>query len=285
MATIAQRQQTFGPYYFGNPASMSFQEREATKRQGPSRVGTGGGEPSPASLGNPNAPSLAPGAKVNTSFANMAQNAMFGNALSQPNPGLLSGNLSLQGLGNTALGGLLGAGVKMAGLGPASLISSALGKLSQFAVNRGLMGQDTSGLAPEANLAAMNQGGPISNAAFATLTQGLGLTPAQLDALSQNAPFGRAPSPDPEGLGPVGLSDVGGLGGLTGETGDPSGITQHKGGVTPKGPPRGPETRSTLLQGEYVVNPKATRLRRGLLEAINRGASKSELAKILKAGK
>mgnify|MGYP001567938646 CR=1 FL=1 len=63
------------------------------------------------------------------------------------------------------------------------------------------------------------------------------------------------------------------------------GQSYHRGGVTRKGPPRGPEARATLLEGEYVMNPKATKLRRGLLEAINKGASKAALAKIIEAGR
>ena len=52
-----------------------------------------------------------------------------------------------------------------------------------------------------------------------------------------------------------------------------------------KGAPRGPQRRGMLLEGEYVVNPKAAKLRRGLLEAINKGASKAALVKIIEAGR
>lgn len=67
-------------------------------------------------------------------------------------------------------------------------------------------GSNTGQAPSAANLASMNQGGQISLPAFATLTQGLGITPGQLNAISQAAPFGQGPrggiDSDPDGGAP-----------------------------------------------------------------------------------
>ena len=80
------------------------------------------------------------------------------------------------------------------------------------------------------------------------------------------------PGTDGDGIG------TGGLG-----TGEGEGL--HKGGLVKRGPPRGPERRATLLEKEYVVKAKAVKLHRGLLEAINRGAPKAELRRLVEMGR
>ena len=113
----------------------------------------GGGAPGAPSPGHPGAPSYS--GTVDTSFANMAQNAITGNEnIAAPNPGLFSGNFSLGGLGNTLASlGLHGAIGMVPGLGLASLFSSGLGALSNLAGRYGMTGQDTSGLLSDAQLA------------------------------------------------------------------------------------------------------------------------------------
>jgi hypothetical protein len=71
--------------------------------------------------------------------------------------------------------------------------------------------------------------------------------------------------------------------------GDGSGISGgdggafHQGGPVTEGPPAGPERHATLLEDEFVVNPKAAKKHRPLLEAINSGAPKAKLRKLLES--
>ena len=262
--TFREKQMEFGPYYFG---------------------GSGGGEAAPAAPGNPSAPSLdvsqaAGPVSAGVQGAKAALNATSLNAA-------LSGLTGAKGLASTIQGmGLRGATSMVPGLnalqGLTALFSGPLGFLSGVLGKYGLQGQDTSGMnvTPEA-LALSNQGVPISAAQFATLTQWLGINPATLNAMNEAAPFGQ--EGDPSGVGVPGSSS-GGLGGGPGDAGGGS-ADFHRGGRVAKGPPKGPERKSTLLEGEYVIKQKAYQLRKGLVEAINRGAPKAELAKIVKAGR
>lgn len=58
----------------------------------------------------------------------------------------------------------------------------------------------------------------------------------------------------------------------------------HSGGTIP-GKGNRDTFKARLTPGEFVVNPKAAKLHRSLLEAINSGATKAELAGMMKAGK
>lgn len=136
--------------------------------------------------------------------------------------------------------------------------------------------------ATEANAAALAHG-IIAEAAF-------GLPPGLTSDVSLSESGGlsaAAAAAAAEGQGEA--SGIGGVPGSTGDSGEgdagDSGDGFHRGGPVTKGPPRGPERRARLLEGEYVVNPKAAKLRRTLLDAINRGASKSTLAQLVKAGR
>ena len=77
----------------------------------------------------------------------------------------------------------------------------------------------------------------------------------------------------------------GGLGEGSGASGPGGDAAWHTGGYVKRGPPRGPERRGMLMEKEYVVKAKAVKLHRGLLEAINRGASKGELRRLVEAGR
>lgn len=284
-----QQQQRFGPYTFAPDG------------------GAGGSGPG---LGQPTQGGPTPTGPVDIGLANMAQNAIQGTSLSQPNPGLFSGNLTGKGALSTAANvlGTLGATVMGIPAGPLGLLTSGLNAVTNAALKAGLVGQDTSGMVDQATAVA---NGFTSPSAMAAIAQGLGLNAAQLNAINQNATFGRGKGDDPDDpegtpAGPVGPSATGpsapgpaavgesGGVGTTGATdgppgGDTSGTPEDKGGYIgrkprPKVDAKG-HVRITALPTEFVVNPKATKLRRTLLEAINKGASNTELAGILKRGR
>ena len=116
-----------------------------------------------------------------------------------------------------------------------------------------------------------------------------GLTTGLSDAVA--AALGSALGVDALGGPPAGegvpgdTSGEGGLGEGSGASGPGGDAAWHKGGYVKRGPPRGPERRATLLEKEYVVKAKAVKLHRGLLEAINRGAPKGELRRLVEAGR
>lgn len=272
--TFREQQSKFGPYYFGYEG--------------------GGDAPGPGSA--PNAGTLG--------------------TLSNSTPTTMGG-FAAQGMGKGPGSGIVGKGTTMAANMALNVALNALGiptaaitapitgllSLSQLAHRAGLVGQDTSGLASPQGLASMNQGVDISNASFAALAQGLGLTNAQLDAISANAPFGQpAPAPDPSfadisnspdagigggGGGPAGSGAPGGSAGSPsggGDSGNPGDFL--KGGlVKDRSRLPGGKEPITAHEEEFVVNPKASKLHRVLLGAINGGASKLELVALMKAGR
>lgn len=85
--------------------------------------------------------------------------------------------------------------------------------------------------------------------------------------------------------GESGDTSDGGLGDGSGASGPGGDGAWHRGGYVKRGPPRGPERRGVLMEKEYVVKAKAVKLHRGLLEAINRGAPKAELRRLVEAGR
>ena len=92
------------------------------------------------------------------------------------------------------------------------------------------------------------------------------------------------PGQDPSDGGDSGDGGGSGDSGDGGSAGDSDGGF-HRGGFVKRGAPKGPERRATLLEKEFVIRKKAVKLHRGLLEAINRGASKVELKKLVEAGR
>lgn len=270
--TFREQQARFGPYYFG-----------------PQDEGGGSGPGASSVTHSAATPSITNSSP--TSFSGLVASAVPGanNSLGK----------AAIGFGTKALGTLMGVPTA-----PVTMPITGLLALSQLAHRYGLVGQDTSGLASDSSLASMNQGGPINNATFAALAQGLGLSNAQLAAISAKAPFGRGdqepapPAPSPIGL--QGLTDEGATAaaaaaadaaGAVAAGADAAGVAA---GIEDKGGYIGRKPRPTVdgkhvmvkaLKTEYVVNPKATKLHRGLLDAINSGATRTDLARMMKASK
>ena len=274
MATFKETQARFGPYFFG--------------------VGeAGGGAPAPSSpSGFANAPSIT-NSTPTTIGGFLSQGLGFG-----PNSGFAGkatttgANLGLN-IGLNALG--------IPGLAMTGPINAML-SLSQLAHRMGLQGQDTSGMMGltqgniDAALGVAQGSGPHVSQ---NITQGTGLTAGQLASLANAARgidagliTGQNANPDPNanpdaglvaaGAGPSGPTSDGGNTGIgLGDAGIGIGLgdAYHKGGPVNK------SGSARLLKKEYVVNPKAAQLHRTLLEAINKGASRAELAAMMKAGR
>ena len=138
------------------------------------------------------------------------------------------------------------------------------------------------------------------------ITEDIDVLGTEPNAAMANAPFGvvdetspvAGPHPDPaveaalqsiEADTATSSEDSGAPGAPGGSAGSPSGGGDsgnigdfHRGGRVTKGPPKGPERRATLLEKEFVVNAKAAKLHHTLLNAINSGATKNDLARLLR---
>lgn len=273
---FAQGQKSYGPYFFG----------------------VGGGDAAPSSTsGFASAPSITSSTPTTTG-------------------GFVSQGLGLSGFGGKAgtVASNIGLNLGLNALGIPAMATtvpvSGLLALSQLAHRAGLQGQDTSGMMGldqgtiDAALGIAEGSGPNTAANL----QGTGLTPGQMATISLHAMgvdpgliSGQNANPDPTsnpdaglvaaGAGPAGVGP-GPAGAPGGSAGAPSGGGDsgnpgdfHKGGKVKPGAPKGPERRATLLEGEYVIERKAYTLHKDLVEAINRGDSRSQLAAIAKAGR
>lgn len=268
--TLKERQEQFGPYYFG---------AGDVSAPGPS---------TPAGMANPGAPNIA--SNTPTTIGGFAAQAVGAKGL---------GGKAATAATNIGLNALLGLAniPTMALTGP----TNALLGLSQIANRFGLQGSPNMGLALSLTPSQLGMMGFATPEALAIAAGSLGIDPDTFGSMNLSAPLGQ-PSLDPatladaiaaaqeaanpsSGNSPSGnIGDVGGLGGGPGDAGGGS-ADFHRGGRVGRGAPKGPERRANLLEGEYVINPKAAKLRHTLLEAINKGASTTQLATILKAGR
>ena len=277
-ARFAQQQAQFGP-----PAR--FQDGGGS--------GPGMGQPTTGQQSNVTGP-------VDISFGNMISNAVQGQNLSNPNTGLFSGNLSAKGTLNTGINLGTKALSAVLGLGPLNMLSGPLNAVTNFALKQGLTGQDTSGIVSQA-VAEAN--GFTSPDAMSIIAQGLGLSAGQLASINAAAQHGLDITTNLDGptlsnidaanaAAAAAAPSAADAAGAVAAGADPAGVAN---GIEDKGGYIGRKPRQSIdkaghvpikaLRTEFVVNPKATKLRRTLLEAINSGASKAKLAGILKAGR
>lgn len=282
MTTLRQAQAKYGPYYFGANSAP--------------RTESGGGQASTPAPSAANALGIT--ASSPTTMGGMIGTAFSGSNVSPTATLGLNTGLNLAGM--------------FAGVPAAAITTPAavLGQLSQAARRANLPAIDTGnlGLSTSAINAALGlTGGPnVSN----NIAQGLGLTGAQLanitlaltglDAASTTPSHTDSVTADAvaEGMSAVGISgggtggDSGSASGPGGSAGAPSGGGDsgnagdfHTGGLVGPGSPKGPERKAMLLEKEFVVNRKAAVLHRDLLKAINSGASRADLAAMLKKAK
>lgn len=269
--------------------------------------GEGGGG-SPSGFGS--APSIT--AASPTSLAGMLTSAITGNTApttAQTVPahlGLLA--LSMLGVPMSPIT------APVLALGHLSQLAHRFGLTGQD--TSGMMGLSQGAI--DAALGIAQGSGPNVAAAIA---QGLGLTAGQLASLTLNATFGRGiDANDPSGptgpTGPTGPSggmggndptglglgdapgagvgpasgDAGSGGAPGGSAGAPSGGGDsgnagdfHTGGPVRKGPPKGPNLRATLLEGEYVIRKASAKAYAPLLRAINAGEPPHVVSAVAKA--
>ena len=216
------------------------------------------------SLGSPSGFANAPAATVNspTTLGGMVSSAFGGPASGK---GVTASNVAL---------GILGAlvGVPAAAF---TAVPALLGLATQVALKFGLTGQDTSGLVDQPTAEA---NGFTSPSAMSTIAQGLGLSAGQLAAINANATFGRG-SNDPDDAGAIGPTGnaAPGAGNETGVDGSEGGPASDGEGVSgddgtwDKGgriPGKG-RKMIKALGGEHVMNPKASKMFRPMLDMMN----------------
>lgn len=194
--------------------------------------------------------------------------------------GMLAQGLTTQGqTPNPYAGPAINTGLGLAGILagiPSFAISApvaALGILSQLGHRFGLQGQDTSGVISEpSGPVSFEAQGALDAGALGALAQGLGLNAAQLDAINQEAPFGRGgdePAPPDPTFADIANSPDANIGGMgqagPADPGEDSGIGVFRRGGTVKrtGPAR-------VHQGEEVIRASEARRVRPALKQINR---------------